>query len=116
MDAKTLLVRLDQLGSEAIRKTYARHGAKPPISGVKFGDLKQLQKKIGVDQPLAEALWASGNHDARVLATMIADVAQFTAARLETWLSSLDGGPLATMFLRLAGNSDEGLPCALRWI
>lgn len=53
--------------------------------GVKYGDLDVLRKQIGRDQPLARALWQTGNHDARIFATMIADPAAFDLATLRAW-------------------------------
>jgi 3-methyladenine DNA glycosylase AlkD len=76
---------LERLGSEQTRKTYARHGAKGPMFGVKFGDLFTLMKRIDVDHALARALWATGNVDARNLAMKIADPQEMTPAELDRW-------------------------------
>jgi 3-methyladenine DNA glycosylase AlkD len=40
--------------------------------GVKFGDMAKLVREIKQDHGLALELWDTGNHDARVLATMTA--------------------------------------------
>ncbi|MDQ3701909.1 MAG: DNA alkylation repair protein, partial [Chloroflexota bacterium] len=45
---------------------------------------------IKTDHALARALWATGNHDARVLATMIADPGQTSAADLDAWIAEAD--------------------------
>ena len=71
---------LEQLGSEQTRKTWARHGAKGPMFGVKFGDLFKLMKRIDVDRTLTRELWATGNVDARNLAMKIADPLEITPA------------------------------------
>ena len=39
---------------------------------------------------LALALWSTGNHDARVLSTMIADPARATAKLIDAWSRDLD--------------------------
>lgn len=83
--AQDVLRELEALGSEQTRKTYRRHGATEPMFGVKFGDLEKLRKRLGRDQALARALWQSKNHDARVLAAMIADPAAFDLETLARW-------------------------------
>jgi 3-methyladenine DNA glycosylase AlkD len=76
---------LEKSGGEQTRKTYARHGAKGPMFGVKFGDLFTLMKKIDVDHALARELWATGNVDARNLAMKIADPQEMTPEELDRW-------------------------------
>jgi 3-methyladenine DNA glycosylase AlkD len=67
---------LEALGTEQARKTYKRHGIEGDVFGVSYANLEILRKKIKVDHDLAQKLWASGNHDARILATMFADTVQ----------------------------------------
>jgi 3-methyladenine DNA glycosylase AlkD len=78
---------LEKAGTAQARKTYLRHGAQEPMFGVSFATLKTLVKRIGVDQELALALWATKNHDARMLAVKIADPAQIRPADLDRWAS-----------------------------
>ena len=85
MNTREVMRDLKRVGSEQTRKTYARHGVADDLFGVSYADLYKLQKRIKIDQTLAEGLWATGNHDARILATMIADPAAMTVATLETW-------------------------------
>jgi 3-methyladenine DNA glycosylase AlkD len=73
---KSLMQELKSLGTEQNRKTYKRHGVQDEIYGVSYAHLGALKKKIKVDHQLAQQLWKSGVHDARVFATMIADPAQ----------------------------------------
>ena len=85
MDVATALTELERRGSEKTRLTYRRHGVLGDQFGVSYADLKLLKKTIKTDQALAETLWASGNHDARILATMIADPKAITREVLESW-------------------------------
>ena len=73
-------LELIKVGDEQTRKTYRRHGADGALFGVRWSELYALQKQIGVDHPLALALWETGNHDARTLATLVADPSACTAA------------------------------------
>jgi len=88
MTLDDVMGELERLGTEQNRKTYRRHGVSEPLFGVSYAHLGALQKRIKTDQALAEALWATGNADARTLATMIADPSRFTLAQLDAWLKS----------------------------
>lgn len=77
---------LEAAGTAQTRKTYGRHGVTAPMFGVSFATLKSLLKRIGVDHPLALALWDTGNYDARNLAVKVADPAQMTEELLDHWV------------------------------
>ena len=76
MTVNEMMSELKSLGSEQTCKTYKRHGVKGDMFGVSYANLGKIKKKIKVDHKLAEQLWATGNHDARIVATMIADPKQ----------------------------------------
>jgi hypothetical protein len=116
MNLTEVMSALERAGSAATRKTLQRHGARPPLFGVSYGDLSGLQKRLGTDHALAQQLWNSGNHDARVLATLIADTARANDALLEEWLHDSQGRALLTMFAAFAGKSRAGRDAAWRWI
>src|SRR5690606_9859111 len=98
MQLDEVMAQLEALGTEQNRKTYARHGVKSAMFGVSYANLDKLKKKIKVDHPLAEALWATGNHDARVLATKIADPQQPDLAHLQAWAHDLDSYVICDAF------------------
>ena len=81
--------QLQAWGSESVRKIYARQGAGENLFGVKMGDLRGLAKKLKTNHPLALQLWATGNYEAMILATMILDSAQLTRPEAEAMLHSL---------------------------
>jgi 3-methyladenine DNA glycosylase AlkD len=83
MYLKDVMQDLEALGSEQTRKTWRRHGAAEPMFGVKFGDLAKLQKRIKVNHALAAELWKTENHDARLLAGMVADASIHQRKRTE---------------------------------
>lgn len=105
MDLATALKALETAGSEKIRATYARHGVTGPCYGVAPAALSRLAKEAGPDLELARALWASGNHDARLLATKVAPPDGLAAAELETWSRDLSCKALADEFARLAART-----------
>ncbi len=90
MAFRVIMAGLRIMGTDQNRKVYARHGIGRKMYGVSYANLNTLRKQIGTDQALAEQLWASGNHDARVLATMVADPAQTKSGILDVWVKDVD--------------------------
>jgi len=84
------IAELRKRGTVQNRKVYARHGVKADMYGVSYAELGKLTKTIKQDHELARDLWATGNHDARVLATMIADPAAATVKQVDGWVKELD--------------------------
>jgi 3-methyladenine DNA glycosylase AlkD len=92
---------LEAAGTEQNRKVYARHGVREPMFGVSYAALGKLHKRIKTDQALAEQLWATGNHDARILATRIASPKTIQASTLEAWARDLDNYVITDAFANL---------------
>lgn len=105
MDFPATMKTLEHMGTAQNRKIYGRHGAGENLFGVSFANLKKLKKKIKVNQPLAEALWATGNTDAQTLAIMIADPTAITAKQADVWLREIDYSLLASMLAGLVAKS-----------
>lgn len=116
MTAAEVLKELERLGTAQNRKVYARHGIGPDQFGVSFANLNKLRKQIKRDHALALALWASGNHDARVLATMIADPAEMSSRTLEAWVKDLDSYVITDAFMHLAGAAPTAQAKMEKWI
>ena len=107
---------LEKAGSEQTRKTYARHGAKEPMFGVSFATLKILVKRIGVDHPLALALWETGNQDARTLAMKLADPALIKPADLDRWVRENSMGMCTSYISMIAAESPHAETKAREWL
>jgi 3-methyladenine DNA glycosylase AlkD len=58
--------------------------------GVSIYELRKVAKRIGTDHDLALALWATGNHEARLLACFVDDPAQVTERQMEIWAAEFD--------------------------
>ena len=115
MNYEDVMEELKALGSEQTRKTYRRHGVGDNMYGVSYAGLGALKKKIKVDQGLAERLWDSGNHDARVLATMVGDPALVKAALLDRWAKELDNYPIADAFSGFAARTPHARGRMEKW-
>jgi len=82
---------------------------------VSFAALEKLRKKIRTDHDRALALWDSGNHDARILATMIADPQRGRASDLDRWIRDIDNYVLADALAKLAARSPAGSGRMEKW-
>lgn len=116
MKCQALLKELESLGSEQTRKTYRRHGVDTPQFGVSYKSFGILKKRLKVNHPLALELWATGNHDARVLATMIADVGALTAAQAESMVKDVSNAPITDALAGLVGRSRVARQKAEKWV
>ena len=102
-------------GSTQTRQTYRRHGLKGDMFGVSYAVLGKMKRKIKSDQQLAEQLWATGNCDARALATMIAAPAETTAATLESWARDLEDRGLAAALSNVAAEAPSAQKLMEKW-
>ena len=109
------LQQLEAAGTAQTRKTYARHGVGPNMFGVSYATLGKLTRSIKRDHALALGLWASGNHDARVLATMIADPAQATAELLKEWVATCDNSGLSGALAKFTAGTASASVRAEEW-
>jgi len=65
--------------------------------GVSVPQIRRIAKRAGVDQPLAESLWATGIHEARSVATLVADPATIQDRVQVVWAADLDSWDLTDM-------------------
>ena len=103
-------------GSAQTRKIYRRHGATGDLFGVSYAFLGKMKRKIKTDQKLAEQLWATGNYDARNLATMIADPSSMTAADLQSWAKGLEDHHSAAALSNVAADAASAKGTMEKWI
>ncbi|WP_127143234.1 DNA alkylation repair protein [Pelagibacterium montanilacus] len=79
----TVLAKLEALGAEPVRARYQRNGAGENVFGVRLGDIRKVHKAVKGDTALAQALWRTGNLEARLLATLMVKPQDLTVAELE---------------------------------
>ncbi|MDR0295390.1 MAG: DNA alkylation repair protein [Prevotellaceae bacterium] len=58
--------------------------------GVSVVLLRKMAKAYKKNQPLAEALWKTGWHEAQLIASMIADKHKFTPKLMDKWVKDFD--------------------------
>jgi 3-methyladenine DNA glycosylase AlkD len=105
MTLKQALTELKKMGTAQNRKVYQRHGVRKEMFGVSFANLGKLKRKIKIDHELAKQLWATGNHDAQILAAMIVDPQLLADTQVESWAKDLGNYPLADAFSGLVSKS-----------
>ena len=116
MVSTDVLRELESLGTEQNRKIYKRHGAGDNLYGVSFANQKVLTRKYKGNHQLALELWDSGNADARILATMIADPKLADNAMIERWASDLTNYGLADALEGLVTRTPLAREKAEEWI
>ena len=89
---KTAVLReLERLANPKVRAKMSYFGVNVPKSlGISAPLLHALAKRIGRDHRLAQEIWATGVHEARILATLIGQPEKVTAAEMERWVRDFD--------------------------
>lgn len=64
------------------------------VLGVPVKTLRAIARETGCNLTLAEELWASGIHEARILASIVAEPKRVTLDQMDRWASDLDSWDL----------------------
>jgi 3-methyladenine DNA glycosylase AlkD len=115
MTLREAMVALEKGANEQCRKTWARHGVPTPMFGVRYEDLYKLQKRIGSDSELARTLWITGNHDARILATLIVEPKDLAKDEIGSWIAVAEYRLLNDAVARVAAESTHAVALADVW-
>ncbi len=90
-----ILKQLKSLGNPAAAEGMARYGINTEHAyGVSIPNLRKMARKIGKSCPLAEALWSSGIHEARILAGMVYPPLEITCRHMEEWVRDFNSWDL----------------------
>lgn len=91
MRYREILKRLKDESNPRNVAGMARFGINPNKTyGVSMPFLRNLAKEIGTDHRLALQLWASGIHEARILASVVEGVEFVDARQMEKWVGDFD--------------------------
>ncbi len=116
MTKTDVMKELRASGTAQNRKVYRQHGLRGEMFGVSYAALGKLRKRIKIDQPLADQLWATGNHDARALATMIADPSKIGVGKLNAWAKDVDNRGLAGAVSNVAAAAPSAKGRMEQWV
>jgi 3-methyladenine DNA glycosylase AlkD len=86
-----ILKKLKSLSNPRAVEGMAKYGITPDrVCGVSIPNLRKMAKEIGKNHDLAQQLWASGIHEALILASMIDDPTMVTGEQMESWAVDFD--------------------------
>ena len=116
MNYRQVMKELKAAGTAQNRKVYARHGISEPMFGVSYADIGRIRKDVlrlpGETRKYAKhahdtalALWQSGNHEARGLATMLADPSQMKSSQLDGWIRNCNNRGIEGCIVGLAAKT-----------
>jgi len=91
LNADQIIIRLKSQADPAAVEGMVRYGINPENTlGISIPTLRAMAREIGKDHQLAEELWASGIHEARILASIIDDPHRVTEKQMERWVADFD--------------------------
>jgi|SRR5271157_769266 len=92
MHCAEVLKRLKLLANPMNVEGMARFGinTKNVTYGVSMPELRRLAKEVGKDHDLAQQLWLSGIHEARIVAGLIDEPGLVSEEQMETWVKGFD--------------------------
>ena len=79
--------------------------------GVKLPDLRKLAKTIKKDHALAQQLWDSGIHEARIMASLVDEPALVTEEQIDSWTKDFYSWDLCD---QVCGNLFDRTPFAIK--
>ena len=94
MTLTQVMKQLEAQGDEKVRQRYVRDGAGDNVFGVLLGKIRGLAEELGTNHKLGLELWATGNHEARILAGMLLDPAALTEKEARALLEPLSQATL----------------------
>jgi 3-methyladenine DNA glycosylase AlkD len=117
MHYQDIIKRLKDLSRPEAVAGMARFGINPANTyGVSIPDLRQMAREIKKDHALARQLWASGIHEARILASMIDDPKMVTEQQMEEWVKDFDSWDVCDQCLmNLFEKTPFAYQKAIRW-
>ena len=95
MRFQNVMQQLNTLANKGYLKQMERLGINTQnAKGIRIPELRKIAKNLGKDHLLAERLWLTGIHEARILATMIEDPSKVSRTKLNVWLGSIQSWDL----------------------
>src|SRR5580658_5669705 len=90
-----VLRELREVADPKVRAKLAYFGVNVPKAyGISAPVLHAFARYIGKDQSLAEELWSTAIHEARILASLIGEAEKVTAEQMERWVRDFDSWDL----------------------
>ena len=117
MNFDEVVKKLKSLANKKNVEGMARFGINPKNTlGVSVPKLRDLAKKIGKNHLLADQLWKSGIHEARLLAGFIDDYKLVSEKQMEKWVLDFDSWDVCDQVCRnLFDKTEFAFDKAIKW-
>lgn len=91
MSAEAVIAEMKSKADPKAAAGMARFGISSKNTlGLSIPTIREMAKKIGTNHQVAQGLWQSGIHEARILAAFVDDPSLVTEAQMEKWVSEFD--------------------------
>lgn len=95
MTVKEIIFQLKKYSNPKDREGMARFGINPKYAlGVRVSVMRSLAKTIGKNHKIAQELWKTKIHEARILASMIDNPKEVTEKQIEEWVKEFNSWDL----------------------
>src|SRR3989344_7305531 len=117
MNYEEVIKKLKALKNPENIEGMARFGIRPKseILGISIWELRKLKKEIGVDHKLAQKLWTTGIHEARILASVIEAPTLVTEKQLDKWVADFDSWDIVDQVSELIAHTPFVLKKIREW-
>ena len=117
MTADEVLARLQAAANPVNVAGMAHYGISTAGTlGVPMPALRALSRECGKDHALALELWASGIHEARILASLVEDGGAVTAHQVNLWIRDVDSWDVCDQLCQnLLRYTPAAFDLAARW-
>jgi 3-methyladenine DNA glycosylase AlkD len=116
MDVHAVIAELRDRADPSRKPGMARVGIDVSEAlGLSVPDVRAIAKRCGTDHDLALELWSMGIHEARILATLVADPDTLTAEQMESWAGDISSWDLCDLAADLFGRTPRGRSTIRAW-
>jgi 3-methyladenine DNA glycosylase AlkD len=116
MDAHAVIGELRERADPSRKPGMARVGIDVSQAlGVSMPEIRAVAKTCGVDHALALGLWETEIHEARILATLVADPHQLTEVERESWALDITSWDLCDSAADLFGRAPTSSSVIEAW-
>jgi 3-methyladenine DNA glycosylase AlkD len=117
MQLEEAISRLRSLANPDNVKGMARFGINPENTlGISIPDLRRLAREAGRDHALAEKLWQTGIHEARIIAGIVDDPKLVRGEQMERWAADFDSWDVCDQVcMNLFARSPLAFDKAVEW-
>jgi 3-methyladenine DNA glycosylase AlkD len=117
MDARAVIAGLRNRADTSRKPGMARVGIDVSQAlGVSVPNIRAIAKRCGTDPTLARELWRTGIHEARILATLVADPARLDDEQMEAWAGDLSSWDLCDFAADLFSRSPAARTTIRAWV